>query len=145
MRLQAVKFEVTVEAQVADGVGVRIIVGQMGTFADGRIDKDDLGADLGSISGGWTIRITTTSCPGGPTATNTVTPTSTNTATPTATSSAPGSPSGTPSCTPAGTPVVLYDQTNNAGTNATNSQDFEAANDTFDNRGGDDFVVQIDF
>ena len=30
---------------------------------------------------------------------------------------------------------------NNASTNGTNSQDFETANDTFDNQASDDFVV----
>ena len=37
--------------------------------------------------------------------------------------------------------VVLYDQYNNAGTNATVSQDFETVNDPFDNQLADDFVV----
>ncbi len=37
--------------------------------------------------------------------------------------------------------VVLYDQYNNPGTNATSSQDFEAANNAFDIQGADDFVV----
>ena len=37
--------------------------------------------------------------------------------------------------------VVLYDQYNNAGANATSSQDFEAAFDPFDNFTADDFVV----
>ncbi|MFN0279427.1 MAG: Calx-beta domain-containing protein, partial [Pyrinomonadaceae bacterium] len=102
--------------------------------------RDDLGIDLGSISGGWTIRITTTACGG--TATPTNTPTTTPSPfSPTPTSTFTATATGSPSCTPAGTPQVLYDQTNNAGTNATNSQDFEAANDTFDNRGADDFVV----
>src|SRR5437762_4596717 len=36
--------------------------------------------------------------------------------------------------------VTLYDQYNNAGTNATVSQDFETANDTFDDQLADDFV-----
>ena len=37
--------------------------------------------------------------------------------------------------------VVLYDQYNNAGPNATSSQDFEAAFDPFDDELADDFVV----
>jgi len=37
--------------------------------------------------------------------------------------------------------VVLYDQYNNAGANATSSQDFEAAIDPFDDETADDFVV----
>jgi hypothetical protein len=37
--------------------------------------------------------------------------------------------------------VVLYDQYNNAGANATSSQDFEAAFDPFDSFTADDFVV----
>jgi N-acetylneuraminic acid mutarotase len=37
--------------------------------------------------------------------------------------------------------VVLYDQYDNAGTNATSSQDFEAAFDPFDDFTADDFVV----
>ena len=37
--------------------------------------------------------------------------------------------------------VVLYDQTNNVGTNGFPSQDFEAANDAYDNQGADDFVI----
>src|ERR1700730_17371084 len=42
---------------------------------------------------------------------------------------------------PAAPQVVLYDQYNNAGANATVSQDFEPANNAFDNQGADDFVV----
>ncbi|MDQ2806925.1 MAG: hypothetical protein M3Z04_08455, partial [Chloroflexota bacterium] len=60
---------------------------------------------------------------------NTATPAGTSTPTPTATA------------TVCGGSVVLYDQYNNAGTNATVSQDFEAANDAFDNQAADDFVV----
>ena len=37
--------------------------------------------------------------------------------------------------------ALLYDQTNSPGTNATVSQDFETANDAFDNQLADDFVV----
>src|SRR6266480_3888033 len=37
--------------------------------------------------------------------------------------------------------VVLYDQYDNAGANATNSQNFEPANDAFDDFTADDFVV----
>jgi hypothetical protein len=37
--------------------------------------------------------------------------------------------------------VILYDQYNNAGTNATSSQDFELAFDPFDDFTADDFVV----
>ncbi len=40
-----------------------------------------------------------------------------------------------------GPAVVLYDQTNNAGANSITSQDFEAANDAFDNQAADDFVI----
>ena len=36
---------------------------------------------------------------------------------------------------------VLYDQYDNAGTVSTNSQDYEAANNTLDNEAADDFVV----
>jgi len=41
---------------------------------------------------------------------------------------------------PGGTPI-LYDQINSCGTNATSSQNFEAANDAFDDELADDFVV----
>ncbi len=37
--------------------------------------------------------------------------------------------------------AVLYDQINNASGNSTNSQNYEATYDTFDNEGADDFVV----
>ena len=37
--------------------------------------------------------------------------------------------------------VILYDQYNNAGANASSSQDFEAAFDPFDDELADDFVV----
>src|SRR5690606_21190410 len=37
--------------------------------------------------------------------------------------------------------TVLYDQMDNASTAASSSQDFEAANDAFDNQGADDFVI----
>jgi len=37
--------------------------------------------------------------------------------------------------------VTLYDQYNNAGANSTVSQDFETANNAFDNQLADDFVV----
>ena len=37
--------------------------------------------------------------------------------------------------------TVLYDQTDNAGTNASSSQDFETSFDAYDNQGADDFVV----
>ena len=37
--------------------------------------------------------------------------------------------------------VVLYDQTDNSGINSITSQDFEAANDAFDNQAADDFVI----
>ena len=40
-----------------------------------------------------------------------------------------------------GPAVVLYDQTDNPGANSISSQDFEAANDAFDNQGADDFVI----
>jgi len=51
--------------------------------------RDDLGLDLGSIAGGWTLNIATTGSCGTPTATSTGTPT---TATPTATATATGTP-----------------------------------------------------
>ncbi|MCB9141397.1 MAG: proprotein convertase P-domain-containing protein [Anaerolineales bacterium] len=37
--------------------------------------------------------------------------------------------------------VVLYDQTDNIGINSITSQDFEAANDAYDNQAADDFVI----
>ena len=74
---------------------------------------------------------------GTPTATPTNTPTATATATSTAT--ATGTPTGT--CTPLGTPLTLYDQTDNAAGTATSSQNFEPANDAFDDQTADDFVV----
>ena len=37
--------------------------------------------------------------------------------------------------------MVLYDQTDNPGANSITSQDFEAANDAFDNQAADDFVI----
>jgi hypothetical protein len=39
------------------------------------------------------------------------------------------------------TDAVLYDQTGFSGTNSTTSQNFETANDPFDNQSADDFVV----
>src|SRR5262245_9319117 len=42
---------------------------------------------------------------------------------------------------PARPDIVLYDQYNNQGTNATVSQNFEVANDAFDSELADDFVV----
>ena len=52
-------------------------------------------------------------------------------------------PTPTPTPTPGGTPcgILLYDQTDGAGTGAVNSQNFETANDAFDNQAADDFVV----
>jgi len=101
--------------------------------------RDDLGLDLGSIAGGWTLNIATTGSCGTPTATSTGTPA---TATPTATSTAAtATATATSTGSPACTPVVLYDQTSSAGTNGTSSQDFETANDTFDSLNADDFVV----
>jgi hypothetical protein len=44
-------------------------------------------------------------------------------------------------CTPNGTPGILYDQTDNAGTTATSSQNFESNLDNFDVRTADDFTV----
>jgi hypothetical protein len=41
----------------------------------------------------------------------------------------------------AGPNVVLYDQTDNAGPDSITSQDFEAANDVYDNQAADDFVI----
>ena len=43
----------------------------------------------------------------------------------------------------AGPNVVLYDQTNNVGTNGFPSQDFEASLDAYDNQGADDFVIPV--
>ena len=37
--------------------------------------------------------------------------------------------------------AVLYDQTDNPGSNALSSQDFEAANDAYDNQAADDFEI----
>ncbi|MFN0278164.1 MAG: M36 family metallopeptidase, partial [Pyrinomonadaceae bacterium] len=79
--------------------------------------RDDLGIDLGSISGGWTLRITT-NVAGSPTATSTGTPvtaTPTNTATSTVVPS--GSPSGTPACTPSSfsNPAAITINDNAAG------------------------------
>src|SRR6266566_1256753 len=57
-------------------------------------------------------------------------------------SSGPGGAHALPSLPPPQAPqVVLYDQYNNAGTNATSSQDFEASLDAFDDELADDFVV----
>jgi subtilisin-like proprotein convertase family protein len=39
--------------------------------------------------------------------------------------------------------AVLYDQTDSVGTNGFPSQDFEAANDAYDNQGADDFVIPV--
>ncbi len=50
-------------------------------------------------------------------------------------------PGGGEAATYAGPNVVLYDQTNNVGTNGFPSQDFEPANNAFDNQGADDFVI----
>ena len=61
----------------------------------------------------------------------------------------PASPTPTPSASASASPcaaTVLYDQINNevtgAGSDVT-SQDFEAANNAFDNQGADDFVVPV--
>ncbi|MFN0277955.1 MAG: M36 family metallopeptidase [Pyrinomonadaceae bacterium] len=123
--------------------------------------RDDLGVDVGSLSGGWAIHITT-SCGPTPTATNTNTPTATFTGTPaptstststatatftatnTATATSTFTPTNTATPTSTQTPPcqeVLYDQSNNVSTNGTSSQDFETANDAFDNQAADDFVV----
>ncbi|MFN0277242.1 MAG: Calx-beta domain-containing protein [Pyrinomonadaceae bacterium] len=89
--------------------------------------RDDLGIDLGSISGGWTINITTSGCatptatstgtPASPTPTNTntatttptrtnsSTPTNTATGTPTATATFTGSATATATATPTGSPA----------------------------------------
>ena len=69
------------------------------------------------------------------------TPTATPTNTPTSTPTGSATPTPTGTCTPSGTPTTLYDQTDNAGTTATSSQNFEAAFDTFDSFTADDFVV----
>ena len=50
-------------------------------------------------------------------------------------------PAGLLSLPPAGTFAVLYDQTASPGVEALTSQDFEAANDSYDNQAGDDFVI----
>ena len=42
---------------------------------------------------------------------------------------------------PDSTQTILYDQTDNPAANSTVSQNFEAANDAFDNQLADDFVV----
>src|SRR4051812_3278819 len=42
---------------------------------------------------------------------------------------------------PAAPYAILYDQYDNPGTQASTSQDFEVANDPYDNQGADDFVV----
>ena len=72
---------------------------------------------------------------GGTCGTPSATPTSTATGTATATAT------GSATCTPSGTPGTLYDQTDNAATTATSSQNFEAAFDNFDDFTADDFVV----
>jgi len=119
--------------------------------------SDVAGGDTGSaravslIFGGACGTPTSTNTPtatftGTPVATSTSTathtPTATNTATPTNTSTF--TPTNTPTATSTGTPtcsVVLYNQSDNQAVNGTNSQDFETANDSFDNRSADDFVV----
>ncbi|MFN0280098.1 MAG: S8 family serine peptidase [Pyrinomonadaceae bacterium] len=102
--------------------------------------RDDLGIDLGSISGGWALRITTSSC--GTTATNTPTRTSTHTPTNTPTFTPTNAPTATasPTCTPGGA-FVLYDQTSDQSGGGTSSQDFEPSSDAFDDRAADDFQV----
>jgi len=119
---------------------------------------DDAGQDVGSISGGWAMHITTSSCGPTATSTNTFTPTPTFTGTPaptstatftatatsTNTNTATATSTSTSTATPNGTPIcanVLYDQLNNFNGNGTNSQNFEPSNDTFDNQSADDFVV----
>jgi len=42
-----------------------------------------------------------------------------------------------------GPAAVLYDQTDNAGAGSITSQDFEPANDAFDNQAADDFVIPV--
>ncbi|MFN0277550.1 MAG: beta strand repeat-containing protein, partial [Pyrinomonadaceae bacterium] len=74
---------------------------------------------------------------GPPSQTPTSTATATNTATNTNTATATATFTGTPVCTP----FVIYDQTTGFVATGPNSQDFEAANDAFDNDAADDFVV----
>ena len=89
---------------------------------------DDLGGDVGSFAGGWTLNIsTTTGVCGTPTPTPSGTP-----ATPT--------PSPSPSGTPCGV-TLLFDQTDNPAGSSTVSQDFGAGNPTFVAQTADDFVV----
>src|SRR5207249_4151183 len=60
----------------------------------------------------------------------------------TATATATATPTATATASPVGcTTMTLYDQLDNPGTNATVSQNFETANNAFDNQGADDFVV----
>src|SRR5256885_13122414 len=72
-----------------------------------------------------------------PASSGTPAPTATATATATASPTATPTPSTTPtpSCAGGGSNITIYDQLDNAGTNATNSQDFEAANAAFTNQG----------
>src|SRR5512141_2594675 len=58
--------------------------------------------------------------------------------TPTATATATSDPSPSSTCTPA---VILYDQTDNAGTTSTTSQNFEPTMDQFDSQVADDFTI----
>jgi hypothetical protein len=104
-----------------------------GTLPDGRI----------LVADGFNTATTTTSTVelltgGGACPTPSVVPSPTRTPTPTPTTSPTVVPS--PSCSP-GTNVTLYDQNNNPGTISTNSQDFETANNAFDDFLADDFVV----
>jgi len=73
--------------------------------------RDDAGIDMGSITGGWALHVTTSSSCGTPTATSTGTPPPTSTNTATATNTA--TPTASPSCTPS---ERIVDGTFEAGT-----------------------------
>jgi hypothetical protein len=95
------------------GGEMAVVVGGAILTSVGAITIDRVEGSINSTCGTATPTNTPTITPTA-TATNTSTPTNTPTATPTATGS----------CTPAGTPATLFDQTDNAGTTATNSQNF---------------------
>lgn len=59
----------------------------------------------------------------------------------TATNTPTGIATASATCTPGGASAVLYDQSNNNAGTGTSSQDFEPANDAFDDRAADDFSV----
>ncbi|MGA7729814.1 MAG: S-layer homology domain-containing protein [Chloroflexia bacterium] len=139
--------------------GKRVWTGSMTAYAEVRVNllpyvntnmkfRFRLGTDCSVANTGWNIDDVSVSY-GGSCVTTTITPpvsTSTSTSTtvpPTSTrTNTVGVGTSTATATACvGGQVILYDQLNSPGTFSTNSQDFEAANNAFDNQTADDFIV----